>query len=129
MKSITIENDTQDSLPAHNSSLFNYSAQAKGPVVRSKTAYKALFVKVQRPGSRPRTRIAPQKVFKPLTKDQTLHLQRLFEALYTVEKLLTIVPGLPPQDGGAKTIASSIKMSSLMARRAGLKHKTGHVTS
>ena len=119
MKSIAIENDTQEEVSADNSSCSANSTSNKSGFEMTSIGPKGMCPKTHSPRNQTHLRFsAPYKVFKMLTKEEMLSLQSMFEALVVLEKQLVIDPGLPPQGGQTKTIASTIKMSTLMARRA-----------
>jgi hypothetical protein len=125
MKSIAIENDTQEEFSADNSSRSANSASNKSGFEVTALGQKEKCEKIHSFRKQTRLRfVPPYSVFKLLTKEEMLSLQSLFEALLVLEKQLAIEPGLPPQGGQAKTIASTIKMSTLMARRANCKAGT-----
>jgi hypothetical protein len=99
--------------------LFTYSSVST-PAQANLRCY-AVYTQIKCFGKRPIPRAAPQKVYTPLTSEQAKELGDMFAALYTLEDQLAIVPGVPPQGSAITAISSSIKMSSMHARRALLK--------
>ena len=81
----------------------------------------AVYARINSFGKIPFPRAAPQKVYKPLTREQAEELRNMFAALCALEDRLDIVHGVPPQGSAIPAISSSIKMSSMHARRALLK--------
>lgn len=121
MKKLTIEKAAGERLRKDTGAdaLYTYS-NVSTPTQANLRCY-AVYTRIKCFGKRPFPRTAPQKVFTALTKEQAEELGNMFAALYTLEDQLAIVPGVPPQGSAITAISSSIKMSSMHARRALLK--------
>lgn len=104
-----------------NTSSSSYTATNQPLINKANFHWNALFKRAKYLRKSPLAKIAQHKLFMPIEKEQAVLLQKNFEALYLLEEKLVIIPGIPPQGLPSTALSSSIKVSSMMARRALLK--------